>query len=918
MIKTLWCLVALQHHLRIPREKRSALAKLGKKLVEFYFEPESMPEDILNTAHAFWRYGPSVVTRAEIEVLGLSAPRFALRTYLGGETEQFINVRRLSDIRQRLPKDWAPRLAPNDVRDHRYQDFEDLPTPQNWIKDEASPIADSILKFCGNRAVWHVLEVEIGEDYGEPPLLGTPYVQGYAFSGLCAQAACFMANIISLNETKSVHGIAEITMLAGNAREELPLKGLSPFEVTRYFSGPDVDLAAQYQGIAPGSLYTSRTSKDQALLAQRFRESLRAYILSGVPVLVPVDYSRLKREGGAYNRIENTVTKADQQPATGFGPVSDQAMRSDWHFICGVGCHKQIGSDGFLFHDPAYLPFLQLTAMDLLKARTPMPQVDTGPDALQIPPSYLAVTASRVKLLLDTDLTYTNPLGGPPGLREIAVMFQLGHGSATHLGGENYLPVNLPGGISDAYPGEFRLLKLLEDRATTQRNMLAQDIPLRFVRLFCDWLYQSSFSPSYEGRWVWLQFRETCLWVWNAERPALSPETDIALQNLLVFVVGPSRQDANTEITWATPEEFEKRPSLETCDDQPVHERLNLEPCLMTSFSVNGVDSSLAHWPMGLVAAELYAYMHTDLPHFFGGTFVRGASAAFCMANTFRNKDRDRIIRRHAEMLARKFEKRGVEIKAIASFLPELLQPIIENGEAQRSLAHNALPNVIGFGADALDSIRYLLRLGFHLKDFKHNVAVIELVGGPRTAGSFLTLDRLGSNSHKNCTLLVNVPERSRYIRGIEGLLQMVAKEASDFQIPLALEMEPGPLYHFNSLPVMEEIMRQLEAFPFLGLNLDLAHYSLLCGSGITEIFDKPVLGHRFIHTHISRCSKGHLADIALTELPPFLKQCLKRINVQATTSPHSGLVSIELEAAKDANQVAASFEKLRDFLEGR
>ena len=79
---------------------------------------------------------------------------------------------------------------------------------------KGSCIADSVFTPPAVLAKgFNILTSEFGSAYGEvQSIQGTPFVSHSPFlGGMCAQACCFMASMLSLSSAKSVHGIAEIS-----------------------------------------------------------------------------------------------------------------------------------------------------------------------------------------------------------------------------------------------------------------------------------------------------------------------------------------------------------------------------------------------------------------------------------------------------------------------------------------------------------------------------------------------------------------------------------------------------------------------------------------------------------------------------------------------------------------------------------
>ena len=150
---------------------------------------------------------------------------------------------------------------------------------------------------------FHILEANLSADYGEAPIrgidgVGTPYAQGNELSGTCAQAVCFIANALLLQHAEGLYGISEVTAIASDElshiqekKTEVILRGLNTREIEAYFKSKLVGLRAATQ---ERPLTLKATTSKHGFTPARWLESLlRSYILSGMPVIIPVDQSKL-------------------------------------------------------------------------------------------------------------------------------------------------------------------------------------------------------------------------------------------------------------------------------------------------------------------------------------------------------------------------------------------------------------------------------------------------------------------------------------------------------------------------------------------------------------------------------------------------------------------------------------------------
>lgn len=275
-------------------------------------------------SHWTCRIAPSIIARSEAELFAISTPRFALRVYLdnGRESLGFINARRFAvfcdqaqhwgSLDCQMPKDhdvFQPTRPPRK-------------RPARVLLDQTC-LADCLLRLPTASGRWQGFETlltELGRACGEPSrILGTPYVRHIelAGGGLCAQACCYMATVLRQEDAKGVWSIAEITALVGrhttseDASQYLVLTGMTLQETVQYFQHLDkVDLGAIWQRtlLGPQPQYPGKD------YAKPFGDSLRAYLRSGMPVLLPLDSGRMQGVPGQVPILGESIFSSNGIP----------------------------------------------------------------------------------------------------------------------------------------------------------------------------------------------------------------------------------------------------------------------------------------------------------------------------------------------------------------------------------------------------------------------------------------------------------------------------------------------------------------------------------------------------------------------------------------------------------------------------
>jgi hypothetical protein len=253
------------------------------------------------------------------------------------------------------------------------ESIEDADAGGNWRPELKMPpidviaskliccIADSVLRANERlQSLYHIVERDFASAYGEkPPLIGTSYKHiRFQGGGLCAQACCFTTAAMmqqflpeepSDNFQPGVHGIAEITAIAARkSQAELHQTGLTFDRISTYLE--NIGLSAPRQTLHGYHLIGAPNASKRH--AELFESALRAYAISGFPVVVP------------------TVMRLLPWHRASEG--SETALN---HAVVIVGCGRAgtAAARRLLVNDPAYMPFVPADHADIASAASPDP-----------------------------------------------------------------------------------------------------------------------------------------------------------------------------------------------------------------------------------------------------------------------------------------------------------------------------------------------------------------------------------------------------------------------------------------------------------------------------------------------------------------------------------------------------------------
>jgi len=922
-----------------------------------------------------FRYAPSIISRGEAEIFNVTLPRFALRVYLDHNQKSFVNARRIGVLCDQARR-WSSKrtnLTEEGVRQARRKLFKGSPA---WVLRKHTCVADSLLD-PSSISGYHVLQAQLGEVYGEgQEILGTPYLRHIPLTGgLCAQAVCFMATALLHDHARGVHSLPDVTALAaGNLKQpgELILRGLDHRELAEYFSNSAVGLGAIWQRAAAwypdsGAQFSSGrfvpTHQGNA-----FAKLIRAYLLSGMPVILPIDAGR---EAGLVPKtcplVYKSIFEENGLAKDLYLPDSYTLRRRD-HAVILVGCNKDGNNTrDFLFNDPSVFPFMKVSAEQVFDAACYVPDSDFR--ELNTPPWFLPVTPSEVKVPLGDWRPASDFRLGPetpaiPGLLRVVQYFQADLGCSP-------LPV-----FPTPYdPGDFRLLKLSE---------IPEAHPLREIggtrssqKAFADWCRQLRDKCTNDGdRWCWLQYSDNtrwkgtswcAMWIWDAEKalPDSASYQDTRFRECLIAVLVWTQREFEVPL----PLNFRSNAVQLHRDVEPAPQDAQkpaVKKSLITSFSLHGVEQSRRLWPKETKYCDIYTFMQSDAERFLRPhrlfalwlaqllrytVWAKLSNVARCSPiHTYWSGRRLRLNPRRKKSLPvsrpviSAMERmadlslypseindcagqldgllgRPPEILAMASFLPGLAS------QDERA-------------ATSRSALVFLIRLA---QQFQHQsrrqCCTIEIVAGSLFDGTWPGILENPTEHRRDRTVFVaNILSHEKAISNLLENIKLVFESVSPQTlkrarvtenypdaVQLAIELEPGPYFVINSWDTIEKLCDSLDSSPisqFVGLNLDIAHWTL-AGIKPEWVSKSAPVRKRVIHCHISDHGKGHFCDVALGRIHPRgyfgeWVQLLHQISKEKREPCYprwNGGIAIELEACKTIDLVGDSATVLSELV---
>ena len=114
------------------------------------------------------------------------------------------------------------------------------------------------------------------------------------------------------------------------------------------------------------------TPRQRDIQVRQLRAAIRAYVLSGFPILVFTDLRRMR----GYGATRKCVFESNKLPPAvcSYIPSNAEARHEpSRHCVVVVGCHQDRDNQ-YVIHDPATYPFLEIDFEQLLDVRRYSPK----------------------------------------------------------------------------------------------------------------------------------------------------------------------------------------------------------------------------------------------------------------------------------------------------------------------------------------------------------------------------------------------------------------------------------------------------------------------------------------------------------------------------------------------------------------
>jgi len=869
-----------------------------------------------------YKRSPSVVTRSEAELFGVSLPRFAIKVYFRPDQTEFVNARRTVLFADQARCWGSPKNLPVNSGIRSLKVGELLPDNRfrislkcpGWILHTNSCIADSVIQPPSRlRDSFHIILSQLSELYGKTDAgldySGTPYIKHIRLSGggLCAQAVCFMATLLMLREASAVYGIAEITQLAmGKAGDHLLLTGLSQQHLSTYFSKVGLNLHLQ----APAA-------------PARFTLAMKSYIRSNCPIVFPLDAGVLAGHIKMPRTGFTSILKSNNVKIPRYDTYEPMA-----HAVLVLGCNE----DFFLLHDPSTLPFLTATPGQLWDAgRYTSPELTN-----QLTGHFFAVVPNDVNLPVGESGRVSN-----------------GQFKHTHLGVLNlaYRALRVQENVVFNHTKLLTLCRLsaVPGSCGQDQNLSVGPALLSFLAAKVE-----EMKPCLDvDPWVWFHcVSDEEFLIWDAEmEPPTSSTPESACSFLLLHIstrsgkpvmvfqrTSPRGSGTPPACQAESPVPVDRQTASNAGFELPQLDGQLVKRALLTSFDLVS-SNERPGWPKEWPSVEKYMLMQHEAKHAIPSSLrpslifeeIRhfASYTAYVLAHNFYQWfPAVRWLSGHYRMRRRN----GLEIDVRrspgfawtwpVSTALERLQSVHWNTFALRSIARavaESMPCKIvalatffpeisssdkcvrAMTARALKSICCVA--GFLNRRHSHDIKVVEIVGGSLVDGIW---PAVSSRSAKAETAYVAnlLDEQSGMDRVIE-VLRMVAPFAIENGVKLAVELEPGPLYILRDEPTLLKFCQLVQSDSLLtrcvGLNLDISHWHL---AGIKPDNLPAAIHTRIIHCHANDTFKGHFIDFPPGETHGlnFLADWLRILRSGYVTCELEGCPSSEWLNIADAN----------------
>ena len=348
-----------------------------------------------------------------------------------------------------------------------------------------------------------------------------------------------------------------------------------------------------------------------------FKRALRCYLLSGFPVLLPVDFGRMQGYPSRARLEEDyllTIRNICQENALTPDPRWICQPNQEYpHAILLVGCAEDPVSSEFLFHDPARFPFMKGSAEFLFEAsayvrgaKVPMSEIASG--------TFVPIVPGRIKMPLTNWLPSERSKASGDGIMQLADLLQ---------NGLTTFPTVAPDCAIRLTPLKEKMIdRLLQSAIPVHPDVRSKVLEIVRKR------WETKGDPS----WVWLQWDATSAWLWNAELPGLLTHANDAAeaQTYLQCAAWKTSRGINAWSSVDTTEESdlgssdaEAAQQHSTPNDVPgdglatdhaftSDGKPELRLAILSSYALSGIAEMLKHWPLGRSYCEFYGLTQSD------------------------------------------------------------------------------------------------------------------------------------------------------------------------------------------------------------------------------------------------------------------------------------------------------------------
>ena len=922
------------------------------------------------------RFAPSIIVRGECEILGRSYPRFAVRALI--QNVGIVNLRRKQCL-----------LDSFSHPDGTYDDFarrarkiilDVFHNPRGAGENYKAHFADCLLIPPGTSAFTgcHFITTDLWEAYGEDNLTfsqpnkrrAVPFMNHIRFGGgMCAQAACFITSLLSHQQIKGIYGIPEITEIAKNNAtvDELDFGGLNQVEVRDYFRYEKIGMHAfieRYDQEKEMGAAADPHSNDAMV---RLAFTLRSYVLSGVPVILPVNIEILRhieKKGDEYLAFrENYLDHFEND-----GDFLDVRRNFDPgranHCIVVSG----VGPDGvFVVTDPAGLPFIRFDIGGLFMAsqttydEVVREELDLGDEEKTDEETFrregkdvlhmIPIVPKRVRLPFLIDIfTPSDNLATDPFYVQ-----RMEHSVSNVI-----RRLKKRGDILSDDHLECRLvewsdkqeLKTLEgsDRFVLSINDESESLKKFFA-----------LADLPKNHWYWIiavrrvgGHKYATVHVVDAELDISKLPDNLFVTDILDFYVKKTFDLSRPLPDCVT--EYDPIENETTVLEELGYMRYKKKPrlAILSSFHINSflktVDLWDDNWPK---ECELYTFMQLTANELQNRlreqkviTSPRNLNAADFLTLCGRGINGHKpshVAKLIADILNEWVRNKQIKFVSFASFLPGLSHPL-KSPQAQ----------------SAKDSLYFLGNLCFQLQSLGHPLRKIELVSGSRM-DNFTNRTTDPQSRPELCAAKIPTDKACLYLVGnlvsslerINNLRHNAFSGDQKIIIPtLALEAEPGPLFSlsdFSSVSMFCQLLEttQRSSFPsadllrLVGLNLDISHWAISENDNTQESLavlkdllhpQNSIVFNRICGVHISGSHRaGHFGDVPVvtgtavsplrnssSQLSNWIRLIAKKMNTPTVDGfpEFDGHLVLECEATKHIANISTSLAALNACLQ--